>query len=99
LPDIFSNFAIQLLRVLRDAFPDRRLLVVDYLGRLGRARGGNNDYQAVLQDLVQALSGQGIPPPDLKGWSDVYEAAGVRLTRVWQGPGSGLEWFIHDIIL
>jgi SAM-dependent methyltransferase len=65
------------LRRLRRDFPGRLLLVSDYYGRLGHR--GAARRETLLHDYVQAISGQGIPPPDRRAWQTLYRAAGVRL--------------------
>ena len=69
--------AVEWLQRLRLAFPERWLLVSDYYGRLGHGREARRE--TLLHDYVQAISGQGIPPPDRKAWQALYRAAGVRL--------------------
>jgi hypothetical protein len=91
--------AVTLLRLLAETFPRRHMFVVDYYGRLSQPSASDNEYQAILQDVVQALSGQGIPPMDLPGWAQVYQTAGCRLVRACEGSGPGLDWFIHEIEL
>ncbi len=66
------------LRRLQRCFPKRLLLINDYYGRLGHARH-RADRETLLHDYVQAISGQGIPPPDRKAWQALYRNAGVRL--------------------
>jgi hypothetical protein len=92
--------AIALLRRLRALFPDRLLFVTDYYGRLtheGSSRA--RDLHAMLQDFVQAVSGQGIPPRDLDGWCSVYRAAGCAPIEAFEGTAEGLAWFIHVVRL
>lgn len=84
------------LRGLRTAFPDRPLVVADYYGRLGHAADASQ--QVLLHDLVQALSGQGVPPPDREAWDTVYRTAGCRLLDSLEG-GDGIPWLIHLIHL
>lgn len=71
--------AVEWLRRLSLAFPQRWLLVSDYYGRLGHGRDARRE--TLLHDYVQAISGQGIPPPDRKAWQALYRAAGVRLVH------------------
>lgn len=71
--------AVAWLQRLRLAFPERWLLVSDYYGRLGYAREARRE--TLLHDYVQAISGQGIPPPDRKAWQTLYRAAGARLVH------------------
>lgn len=71
--------AVAWLQRLRLAFPQRWLLVSDYYGRLGHGREARRE--TLLHDYVQAISGQGIPPPDRKAWQRLYRDAGVRLVH------------------
>jgi SAM-dependent methyltransferase len=56
-----------------------RIVVCEYLSQLGtpfgRERGA---VQTLSHDLVQVLSGQGLPPAILEGWDEIYAAAGLR---------------------
>ncbi len=73
-----ADAAVVWLRRLQRDFPQRLLLVSDYYGRLGH-RGHAAGRETLLHDYVQAISGQGIPPPDRKAWQAIYRAAEVRL--------------------
>ncbi len=78
-------------------FPKRTLVVVDYLGALGQRRAaGPCTY---LNDLVQALSGQGVPPSTHDRWAALYVAAGARLVEAAEGRTFDLRWFVHVIHL
>lgn len=88
---------VAVLTRLRRWFPGRWLIVVDYLGALGRgARAGPYTY---LTDLVQALSRQGVPPPSHERWAALYRAAGARLVHAAEGRTLDLRWFIHVVRL
>lgn len=80
------------LRSLAAAFPGRPLVVTDYFGQLGHTpppwRPG-----AALHDLVQALSGQGVPPADHGAWRDAYAEAGAQLLHVVEDDAR--SFFIH----
>ena len=85
---------------LRAAFPGRTLLVVDYLGVLSYEHPApRRRRHTALQDLVQALSGQGVPPPSHDAWSLSYAAAGARLVEVMERRGADLRWFVHVVQL
>jgi SAM-dependent methyltransferase len=94
-----SGEAITYLGKLKERFQGRDIWLVDYYGRLGL--GGNTRASdvghALLHDLVQVLSGQGVPPPDLKSWRAIYRAAGCKLVEAHEFSGSGLDWFIHRV--
>jgi SAM-dependent methyltransferase len=66
------------LSLIRRQFPNRLLLIIDYYGRLGY---GHRDVtrETLLHDYVQAISGQGVPPPDRQSWRAIYQASGARL--------------------
>lgn len=91
---------VEVLKQLRALFPGRKAWFVDYYGRLGHRVGIGEDCQlALLQDLAQAVSGQGVPPPDAKSWRGIYHMAGVRLKRAHEFRGAGIRWFIHEVDL
>lgn len=73
--------AIALLSELKQIFPGRILIVADYYGRVGKVPPPWPRHVA-LQDFVQAISGQGIPPPDFDSWNGLYQAAGCALAHV-----------------
>lgn len=92
--------AVDILLNLKRLFPGRRLFIEDYYGRLTHNRPVNPAHQhTLLQDLAQAVSGQGIPPPDLPGWAQVYEAAGCDFVKAYEGDNNGVAWFIHVLHL
>lgn len=84
--------AIAWLRDLRALFPERILVIADYYGRLGQSEQPL-PRTAGLHDYVQVISGQGVPPPDLAAWQEIYEAAGCSLAHVIEDPSS--TCFIH----
>ena len=87
-------------RYLQSILPGRIFFIADYYGKLGH---GETQVQASLhtcnQDLVQILSGQGIPPPDLRGWASIYESAECRPRHAYEADGDGLQWFLHVVEL
>jgi len=91
--------AVKFLTRLRRLFPGRPLLVLDYYGRLGRGRARPRHRQTLLQDLVQAVTGQGVPPADLAGWRALYLRAGCELVKAYEGEAAGIEWFLHVVEL
>ena len=68
------RLAIELLHRLGGLFPGRSLLIADYYGQLGECVVPSPRC-GLLHDLVQAVSGQGIPPPSFHRWLDIYRAA------------------------
>lgn len=87
-----NSLAISWLQQLRQIFPNRTLLVVDYYGQLGQTT--NSVYRKILlHDFVQSISGQGIPPPNNKIWLDIYKSAGCTLVHIFEDEQS--TFFIH----
>ena len=91
-----NHQAIDWLTALRTAFPQRALLLADYYGRLGK-NNGPGTRPLLLQDFVQILSGQGVPPARLADWKEIYEAAGVGLVHVVEDEAK--TFFIHILRL
>jgi hypothetical protein len=90
---------IEFLRILGKSFPGRLFFAVDYYSVLSRPGGSHESYDALLQDIAQFLSGQGVPPPDLEGWIPIYEEAGCKPIHVYHGSVPGLNWFVHVLQL
>jgi len=92
--------ALELLQGLRRVFPERRLFIVDYFGRLGtRISTKASELHTILQDIVQALSGQGIPPAGHQRWFALYDEAGCRVEGAYEGTDVGVHWFVHHVTL
>ena len=93
--------AVRFLARLRRRYKQSDCWFVDYYGELGYGRGetGQQVTQAILHDLIQLLSGQGIPPPDLRSWLSIYRRAGVRLVEAHNFHEHGLNWFVHRVRL
>ncbi len=92
--------AVDLLRGLKALFPGRLLFLEDYYGRLSHpVPADDNHRHTLLQDLAQVFSGQGVPPPDLAGWADIYRAAGCTVVKAYEGDNDGVAWFIHVVAL
>jgi SAM-dependent methyltransferase len=92
--------AVRFLGQLKRLFPGRRLFVADYYGKLTHCTAVPSRYRhTLLQDLVQALTVQGVPPPDLAKWTDLYLAAGCEIIQAFEGESDGLEWFLHVVQL
>lgn len=95
-----SNAAIEFLTYLKTLFPGRLFFIVDYYGQLNNAYKEKQDFtHAMLQDLVQVLSGQGIPPSDQFGWMEIYAAAGCELLHVYASESTTIQTFVHVIRL
>jgi SAM-dependent methyltransferase len=93
--------AIEFLRRLKRRFGGRNIWLVDYYGRLGngRVKSVRAVPHVLLHDLVQILSGQGMPPPDIKAWRSIYRAANCSLREVHEFSEAGLDWFVHRLRL
>jgi len=92
--------AVSWLRGLRRVFPGRLLLVADYYGRLGRRVLGNQREtmrQTILHDYVQLISGQGVPPGNVKQWRAIYAKAGCRLATAVEDVRT--TRFVHVVVL
>jgi SAM-dependent methyltransferase len=80
---------------LKKAFPGRLLLIGDYYGRLGHRNNPPRDI--ALHDFVQVISGQGVPPPALRAWQEIYRAGGVALVHAIEDREAAC--FVHLIKL
>jgi SAM-dependent methyltransferase len=95
-----SDRAVNMVARIRRRFPGRTLYVSDYYGELTyRRRIPRGLRHSVLQDVVQVLSGQGVPEPTLARWLDVYRRAGAELADVVEGSDAGIRWFLHSVQL
>lgn len=87
---------------IRRAFPGRLLLVDDYYGELSaddaEVAVGSRRW-AAIQDVVQAWSGQGVPPADRRAWAVVYALGGARLLHAYEDEIDGFRRFIHVVRL
>jgi hypothetical protein len=92
--------AVRFLQTIKSRYPGRHCWIVDYYGQLGHNLARNSGAvvrHALLHDLIQALSGQGIPPPDLKAWRKIYRSAAVRLIEAHEFGDANMVWFVHRI--
>jgi len=95
-----NNRAISFLSSLKQRFPNRLLFVADYYGKLGSSSSrADHCPETMVHDLVQAISGQGIPPPSLRGWLQIYRGADCKLLHAVEGRNNGIDWFIHVVEL
>jgi SAM-dependent methyltransferase len=78
-----SVAATSWLRQLRHDFPGRLLLICDYYGRLGHRRV-HGSRETLLHDYAQVISGQGVPPPTRRAWTEMYHDAGVRPLHIME---------------
>jgi hypothetical protein len=92
--------ASQVVGMLKELMPNRLLFVTDYYGKLGRLKAVKRRYHhTLIQDVAQAVSGQGVPPADLDGWAKMYKAADCRILQAYHGTANGLDWFVHVVQL
>jgi hypothetical protein len=68
------------------------LLIGDYYGQLGHRRPPRS-HTLAMHDFAQVISGQGIPPPDLASWKQIYRAARCSLVHVIQDHEA--SFFVH----
>lgn len=88
--------AVAWLRGLRSTFPGRPLLIADYYGRLG-SKASCDQRHTILHDYVQLISGQGVPPSNIKQWKAIYAEAGCRFAHAIEDTGT--TRFIHVVVL
>lgn len=92
--------AIDYLRKLKKLFPGRLLFVVDYYGKLTQVSHTNLKYRhTLIHDVIQVITAQGVPPPDVAGWARVYHGAGCSIEHTYEGDSQGIEWFVHLVRL
>lgn len=85
---------------LRKLFPARLLFLSDYYSRLGRPRAAADGFaRTIVHDVAQLLSGQGLPPADLRQWQAVYARNRVTLLQSCACVDDGVRWFIHVVRL
>lgn len=90
------SHTVEWLTNIKTVFPGRTLLIADYYGQLGFRR--ESVWRGiVLHDYVSAISGQGIPPPNLAGWEKIYRASQCKLIHTIEEPNS--PNFIHILQL
>ena len=92
--------AVSYIKQLARLFPRRVLLVSDYFSRVNDTRVNRADLRLnLLHDFAQVLSGQGLPPSRTSEWEEIYQFAGVRLIRGYEGVHRGIAWFHHVVQL
>lgn len=87
---------IDWLAKLKTVFPGRTVLIADYYAQLATAVKLPS-REVGLHDLVQMISGQGMPPSSLKEWTKIYRSAGCRFIHSLEVMGS--SYFIHIVKL
>lgn len=93
-----TDAVTDVLRELSGQYPDTALVVSDYYGGLGSQP---IETQTATQDLVQVLSGQGIPPSTSGVWLNIYRRSGWRRIlhrkdRTTQGIVQFLDVIVHS---
>ena len=85
---------------MKKAFPGKFLVVVDYYGSFNTREANNKDLQHnYVHDVMQILTGQGVPPKNYKEWNEYYAKAKCNLLHVHEGRSNGIKWFIHIVKL
>jgi SAM-dependent methyltransferase len=91
---------VAFLEEVRSLFPGRVLVVADYYGRLNDKKASAETYRHnLVHDIMQAVTGQGVPPVDLRAWQSSYRAAGCTMLHAYEGVADGLSWFYHIVRL
>jgi SAM-dependent methyltransferase len=90
--------AVAVLREVGNLLPGRTAWFIDYYGELGKSRRPLEECRlALLQDVAQIASGQGVPPADIKDWIRIYAAAGCEFSDAVQIQNPGIRTFIHQV--
>lgn len=95
--ETLKRFLIQ----LRKLFKGKYLVVLDYYGVLTSAKASHRPLQpAYVHDIMQLLSGQGVPLQSRQQWFSIYKQAGCTPVFHFEPEvGKGNNWFIHVIKL
>jgi SAM-dependent methyltransferase len=90
--------AVAVLRELGKHLPGRTAWFIDYYGELGRSQHPLEECRlALLQDVAQIASGQGVPPTDAKDWMRIYDDAECMFSDAVQIQNPGIRTFIHQV--
>ena len=104
---------VDFLKMIKNTFPYEGLcfIVLDYHGKLTYVNEMNKSNQhTILHDgnsslylqyslaVAQAVSGQGIPPPDTEGWSEIYHDSGWKLADRIEYHSHGMDSFLHVLV-
>ncbi|MDI9342372.1 MAG: methyltransferase domain-containing protein [Sediminibacterium sp.] len=86
---------------LRSLFKGKYLIVLDYYGVLNTAKANQRSLQpAYIHDIMQLLSGQGVPFRNRQQWFSIYKQAGCTPVFHFEPEaGKGNNWFIHVVKL
>lgn len=89
---------VKLLKKLAKIFRGKFMVVADYYGTFHTREANNQDLQHnYVHDVMQVLTGQGVPPKDSRGWNEYYAKAKCKLVHVQEGNSGGINWFIHIV--
>jgi len=93
--------AVKMLRALGQAFPGCKAWFVDYYSSISQRKGKRKaDFPlALLQDLAQIVSGQGVPPANATSWRRLYKQTGCRSVQVHEFESENIRWFIQEVTL
>jgi len=93
-----TDEAAAVLREMGRLLPDRAAWFIDYYGELGKSWRPLRECQlALLQDVAQIASGQGVPPADAEDWVRIYDDAGCEFSDALQIQHPGIRTFIHQV--
>jgi SAM-dependent methyltransferase len=88
------------LALLQTLLPNRILIVCDYYGRLDAVREDADRFRrALIHDVAQSVSGQGVPPNDLAAWRCIYARSSCEIVQAFEGESAEVAWFIHIVQL
>jgi SAM-dependent methyltransferase len=92
--------AIKFLKYLKNLFPDRLFIIIDYYGQLLKREENSLDItHTILQDIAQVVSGQGVPPSNLGEWLEIYLSAECKVVHVYEQQNLSMKTFIHVVKL
>ncbi len=95
-----SAQAVSFVSNLKRLFPNHLLFIVDYYGKLSHVPAIPPRYRhTLIHDVAQAISAQGVPPPDIHSWAMIYDAASCSLEQAYEGESDGIAWFVHIVRL
>jgi hypothetical protein len=93
-----SGEAVAVLRQLGKLLPGRAAWFIDYYGDLGKSRRPLKECRlALLQDVAQIASGQGVPPSGAKDWMRIYDDAGCEFRDAVEIQNPGIRTFVHQV--
>lgn len=91
---------VSFLQKIRRYLPGRFMIVIDYYGILhSRAAMEKRLQHNYIHDMMQVLTGQGVPPKNQAEWNRYYTQAGCKLVHSYNSSGGGINWFIHVVYL